>query len=114
MTEQTDDPMELIEQARTFVQEANAKLEAGELVDLAGLDTKVRSLCDVALSMPKADGQEMRPALESLGEMLTELRDNLLKAQTGVQEKLDELSARSRAAKAYQTSGATPPKPKEE
>ncbi len=110
MEANTDDPLVLIEQAKTFVQEAKAKLEAGEMVDLAGLDTKVRSLCDVALSIPRADGQELRPALESLGEALTELRNNLLKAQTGVREKLDELTARSRATKAYQQSGATPPK----
>jgi len=45
---------------------ARALVCAGRRVDLAGLDGEISALCAAAITLPAADGQGLRPALEAL------------------------------------------------
>lgn len=47
---------------------ARALVEGGRRVDLAGLDREIGTICAAALALPAAEGQQLRPTLETLAQ----------------------------------------------
>ena len=59
-----------LEQFRYTVGIARNLVQAGKLVDLAGLDAQIGFVCARALDLPREEGRALRPAL-------IEIRDDL-------------------------------------
>lgn len=67
-----------------FIDEAQAKLNDGEVVNLTHLDDEVATLCEQALALPPQEAAQVQPVmgdmiskLEQLGASLKEFQDNL-------------------------------------
>ena len=73
-----------------FIDEANAKLDDGEVVNLTHLDDEVATLCEQTLSLPPQEAAQIQPAmadmiskLEELGTALKEFQESL-KSKNGM------------------------------
>lgn len=111
----TPTPQELLAQIEAFIEITRTHIRDGGEVDLAGLDSKVQELCEQVLDMPKAQADEYQKPLADLAAELTELKASMAAAQNDVQDQLNALNMRHKAAKAYKTSEAVqPPKKKDE
>lgn len=76
-----------LEEMTQFIAEAHAKLQKGEVVNLAHLDAEIATLCEQTLTLPTTEAQKIQPImgnmishLEELGVALqdfqTQLKDN--------------------------------------
>lgn len=77
-----------LERLSAFIDEAQSKLEDGEVLNLAHLDDEVETICQEIVRLPPADAQSTQPAmaemigkLEVLGIALQEFQKKL-KEQT--------------------------------
>ncbi|WP_109116461.1 hypothetical protein [Azospirillum sp. TSO22-1] len=87
--------------------EAVAQAESGALVDLAGLDARVGSLCAAAAALPRDEGRALLPDLEALTGALNALAGTLARQRELAQG--DEThTARQRAAAVYGRPAAPP------
>ncbi|WP_431858515.1 hypothetical protein [Azospirillum sp.] len=87
--------------------EAAVQAESGALVDLAGLDARVGSLCAAAEALPREEGRALLPDLESLIAALNALAGTLSRQRELAQG--DEThTARRRAAAVYGRPAAPP------
>lgn len=87
--------------------EAAAQAESGALVDLAGLDARVGSLCAAAETLPREEGRALLPDLETLIGALNALAGTLSR-QRGLAEGDETHTARQRAAAIYGRPAAPP------
>ena len=78
-----------LQELTNFIEEAHARLNQGEVVNLSHLDDEVGELCNAALTLPADQASQVQAAmaemiskLESLGLALQEFQ-NGLKSQTG-------------------------------
>ena len=67
-----------------FIEEAQAKLESGEVMNMAHLDDEIAALCDQTVALPPQEAAQIQPImgnmiskLEQLGISLKEFQDNL-------------------------------------
>lgn len=109
MTDNPTGAQELLQQIRSFIAVTKQHVGTGGDADLAGLDDKVKELCEAVLDMPKPEADSYRPELEALTEELTELKAGMVNAQSEVREQIDALNLRHKAAKAYKTTEAVKP-----
>jgi hypothetical protein len=56
---------------------ARALVHAGHRIDLEGVEREIGDLCAETVALPRADGQALRPALESLLREVEALEDDL-------------------------------------
>lgn len=75
---------EKMENLKTFIQDAEASVRDGKMVDLSGLDKEVAALCQRAISLPPQEARDLQPLmaemigdLERLSIALKDFRDNL-------------------------------------
>ena len=115
-----DDARQLVAEISVYIAKAKDALSQGILVDLAGLDNQIQLLCDEVVNMPVGESTPFREVLMALSDELGQLRDGLETARSDVQDQLQALNARQKAAHAYKSTEvaearATPTvKPEEE
>jgi hypothetical protein len=97
----------LFENIEQFVAESHSLLEKGAIMELAGLDEHVRSLCDQVLSMSQDDRilyadklQKLLGDLKNLGEALAQQRD-------AVASEIRNMSKHQKANVAYKVADAS-------
>ncbi len=73
-----------MEDLKTFIQDSDAKVRGGTMVDLSGLESKVTMICTKATSLPPKDAMDIQPLMADLiGELerltisLRDFRDDL-------------------------------------
>lgn len=73
-----------MEDINTFVLDAQAKIQGGEMVDLTGMDKDVATICTRAVSLPPDQARELQPLmaemignLERLSGILKDYKENL-------------------------------------
>lgn len=96
-----DDARQLVAEISTYIAQAKAALEKGVLIDLAGLDSQIRLLCEEIIRMPVGESRPFREVLAELSDELGLLRDALGAARSDVQDQLEALNMRQKAAHAY-------------
>ena len=61
---------EKLESLKFYIQDSEASVRTGKMVDLTGLDKNVSQICTRALSLPKAQAGELQPLMaEVIGEL---------------------------------------------
>ncbi|MEM6781597.1 MAG: hypothetical protein AAF569_07015 [Pseudomonadota bacterium] len=83
----SDNPQDIktrMQELTSFVVQANDTINAGQMVDLQGLDDEVASLCDRTLALPPQQAADIQPLmaemiskLEELGRSLETFQQNL-------------------------------------
>lgn len=102
---------ELLDELNTFLDEAEAHLQKGGDVDLAGVEEQVKALCEAAQALPVGEGAAFADKLEALFNRFSALQEELKLQFESVKGELSVLSLRSKAVKAYAVNDAlTPPK----
>ena len=96
-----DDARQLVAEISVYIAKAKEALSQGILVDLAGLDSQIQLLCEEIVRMPVGESTPFREVLMALSDELGELRDSLETARSDVQDQLQALNARQKAAHAY-------------
>lgn len=96
-------PEGLLSDLLTYIEKAERLLQAGHMAELAGLNNVVDILCGKVLDMPAADSKEYAPELEHLNQRLSDLQQAMMATQKMMEENIDALDKRQRAAKAYLT-----------
>lgn len=91
-----DDIASLIERARTL-------LSKGELLDLAGMDGRMRELCDEVLALPAAAQAAHRVRMQALFLDLSALERAMEAEKTKLAEQICGLSGHHKANVAYRT-----------
>jgi hypothetical protein len=79
-------------------------LENGGNIDMATLDSKVRSFCDIVTKLPGAEAQLYNDKIADIIAHLTIIVNKLTERKQAVGEQIDGTNQRNRAATAY---GAT-------
>lgn len=86
MTE-TDDIMTRMRDICDFIADATAKVDSREIVNLAGLDDDVASLCDRTVSLPPDNAALVQPLMAemigNLDRLGAALRDYQARAKSG-------------------------------
>jgi hypothetical protein len=107
-------PEKLFNDISQFVSESRALLEQGAMMELAGLDERVKTLCDAVLQLSQSDRlvyaeqlQQLLAELKSLGEAMTTQRDAMADA-------IKDISSHRKASVAYRTAASKQPKKKDE
>ncbi len=79
-----NDIKQKLEQIILFIEEAQKKLQEGEVINLSHLDGEVEALCQQTLQLPPSDAIEVQPImgnmitkLEELGVALKDFQSNL-------------------------------------
>jgi len=104
MTDPASSPATLerrLEAAINVVSEARRAVDAGNQVDLSGLEREVDGLCKELGALPAEAGDKLKPALVALADDLDRLTAALTSAHKKLAEDIGALSARRRANKAY-------------
>lgn len=77
-----DDILNRLRTICDFIADATAKVDGGEMVNLAGLDDDVASLCERTIALPPEDAAQAQPfmaemitALDRLGQALRDYQD---------------------------------------
>lgn len=94
-------PEELFGDIAEYVAKAHAILEAGQWVDLAGLDKDVEALCLSIASLSPEQAKEYAPELEYLKEQVEKLEAVMRQKRSAVQGEMQEAKTMERANKAY-------------
>lgn len=94
-----------LQEVTSAVSLAQSKVEAGHLVDLAGLEHRVDELCQATLAMPREQAMPLKPALLSLVDDLNRLSECLKKQHREVAAELKDTRSHSQAAAAYRKPG---------
>jgi hypothetical protein len=84
-------PAALFDEIEQFVADSRAILDSGAIIEMAGLDDQVRSLCETVLQLSQED---RIGDLTQLGEAMVAQRDQLA-------EEIRNLSTQKKAAHAY-------------
>lgn len=110
----TDNPEQLQNEINRFLADAREKTGQGDMVDLQGLEEKIRRLCEVILTLQPGEARPYRETLSEIAGELEALRGELEAQQGEVRSQLEGLNLRHKAAKAYKSSEGMQPKPPEE
>lgn len=77
---------EKMENLKTFIQDAEASVANGTMVDLTGLDRDIALICNKTVALPPEEARNLQPlmaeligSLESLSRTLKDFRDGLKK-----------------------------------
>lgn len=94
-----------LEKANGIVEEAKAKLQAGDEVDLSGLDQLVAEVCQQITQLPEEKAAEFAGRLQELMESLNQIAALLQQQQQQVRQQLEGLNKQKQAARAYGGTG---------
>lgn len=73
-----------LEAITNFIEQAQIKLQQGEVIDLTHLDGEVAQLCNDTLQLPPADAQRIQPIMGNMISKLEELGTALQDFQTNL------------------------------
>ena len=90
-----------LQAAANVVTEARRAVEAGNNVDLSGIENEVNGICTALSELPSGAGADLKPVLVGLVDDLDKLTSSLTAAHEKLAADIGELSARRRANRAY-------------
>lgn len=105
MNQPATDPEALLSDVLSYIDEARAMLDAGEWLDLKGLDAKVERLCLEIVTLSPEQGREYAAELEFLRDKLAALQDDMQVKLGDVQDEMKETGTVQRANRAYAQGG---------
>lgn len=92
---------ELLNEVRSYIDDAAAKLDHGEISTLSGLDTKIEELCKQIAALPATEGKLYAEELRKIHNKLDALQQQMVVTQQKIEQELTMLNTRQKAAKAY-------------
>lgn len=101
MTEGRREALQELDRLSGAVTRAKASVAEGRAVDVNGLDTWVRGLCDRVEALPADEGRVMLPALSALLADVERLAESVEQQLAELRRQLDDAAARRQAAAAY-------------
>lgn len=110
MTQATD---KLFDEISRFVSDSRELLDKGAVMELAGLDDHIKSLCEQVLQLKEPDRAAYAKKLEQLFAELTDLGDRLVKARDSVNDQLQQVTTHKKAMDAYRTADSRDKKKKD-
>ncbi|MDE3060120.1 MAG: hypothetical protein KGJ06_03840 [Pseudomonadota bacterium] len=96
----------LLEDIEQFIGESRALLQQGAMMELAGLDVQVESLCEAALRLSGEDRKRYADRLQSLLEELTKLGEEMAASRDAVSAELRDINRHRKAHTAYRMADA--------
>jgi hypothetical protein len=97
----------LFKEIAQFVADSRHLLGEGATIELAGLDVRVRDLCEKVLTLSEEDRARYTHLLDGLLAELKQLGDDLKLQQEAVVNEIRYLSSHKKANIAYKTADAT-------
>ena len=94
---------QLLEKAKTMLDEYNSTIEAGESPDLKEFDSVVRELCEEVTKLPKEEADGYKDALVGIGKSLEEVAKKLEEQKEKIQKEIEGLDYNQKAQTAYRT-----------
>lgn len=101
MTAEADTLRSRLLEAATLVGTAKSLIADGGVVDLAGLDARVQTICEALPSLPSPDREALKPALIALMDGLGGLAEAVKAQHAALAERLSAVSRGGRAMGAY-------------
>lgn len=89
-----------------YIEQAKQTLQAGEWVDLKGLDEEVQRLCEGVAGLSREQAKEYAPELGFLHEQMQALQQVMSEKHAEVRAELKGTDALEKANKAYAQSSA--------
>ena len=97
-----------LQEAAVAVDAADILIRQGQIIDLAGLESHVDTVCSAITKLPPANCAGLKPTLIKLIDGLNNLARKIAEQHENVAGKLQELSSRRKAATAYTADPAKP------
>ncbi len=97
---------QLFDEIGQFVKESHALLESGAIMELTGLDERVRTLCDQVLQLTQEERLMYADRLQELLEKLNGLGQALVSERDKLGEEASQLTQHKKAHVAYRTADA--------
>lgn len=91
----SDKIYERIKKLNDFILESKREAQEGQLVDISGLDTEARAICDEIQNLPQYDVSEFE---EPLNEMVSNL-DGLMNSLNDLQQEIQKKASEEKGAK---------------
>lgn len=98
-----DDQQELFENIAKFVMSSRDMIDRGAMVELAGLDKQVQSLCEQVMQLSDADREKYAGSLQWLINELNTLGKDLSVQREALAHEIRYLSSHKKASVAYKT-----------
>ncbi|HPF77827.1 MAG TPA: hypothetical protein PLF01_00925 [Alphaproteobacteria bacterium] len=73
-----------LQELTSFIEDAQTKLQSGEVLSLSHLDDEVGQLCDQALNLPPQDAVKVQPVMANMISKLETLSIALKDFQSGL------------------------------
>lgn len=94
-------PEQVLDGLDQYITAADAMLEEGNMIDLAGLDAVVDALCARVLAMSPDDGRPFAEKFDALHARLGALQEKMVATQAQIKEELEQSAKRHKASRAY-------------
>lgn len=101
---------QLLDDLRSYMNDARAMCDRGEFMALDGLDGRVKTICDTIGALPVAEARGYADELDAIGKDLEALQDYFMEKRAALGEELADTSKHHKAAKAYTQSEFSAPK----
>jgi len=99
----TSKPEVLFKEIETFISDSRALLQSGAIVELSGLDERVRIMCEAVLELSQSDRLEHADRLQQLLWGLGDLGETMGHYRDAMAEEIRHLSHHQKANVAYRT-----------
>lgn len=100
---------QLIDDIRTYIQDAQEICERGEFISLQGLDSRVEQICQSIHEMDAEEAKKYAEELDKLSEQLDALQQMFKQKRDSLRDDLDDTTRHQNAAKAYKTAESKSP-----
>jgi len=94
-------PEQVLQGLDAYIRAANAMLDDGNMVELAGLDAVVDALCGRVLGMDPEDGRAFAERFDALHAQLGALQEKMIATQAELKEEMQQSAKRQQASRAY-------------
>jgi hypothetical protein len=94
---------DLFENVAKFVQDSKTLIAKGAMVEMAGLDKQVHSLCEQILQLSQEDRLKYADMLQDLLTQLKILGEDLVRQREALAHEIRYLSSHKKASVAYKT-----------
>ena len=105
---------ELFAAIAQFIAESRVLLESDALIELAGLDVQVQTLCEAVLELSQDERVAYADRLQELLAGLHDLGEEMVARREGLAEEMRGVSKHKKANSAYRTVDASVEKKKED
>lgn len=94
-------PQQLLAGLEAYINAADGMLDAGNMVDLAGLDAVVDVLCARVVKLTPEEGKTFAEKFDMLHERLGALQEKMIATQGEIKAELEQSNKRQKASRAY-------------